>query len=350
MKKKTVNSWSDLRGEIESILDTEHNVLYINNQYGLVGSFVAYSFFDKEGQQRFALRQGSEHRKIHDRLVDAGANTWWTITDNVDFVSWNNREEIPHRKLTPKLLELAKKVDKLLDKTKVGCGATHIEMGVELELEKVNVERVQEHLNDYVGERKLIHDIGTDCSVYRGSEIRFNHPMMSKWKTKEVRRILREAKRIGCGTGQGTAGMHVHVSHPRILVAINTFKDNLSLMQKILYPINCRPKMKKKEDGTEDGSVSYGTGTNIYHDQSGTFGTLEIRAWNATLDTRMFMARVRFSRFLVDYLAHDTKPTLAKIFHAMKPQTKRDYLYMLDSKENPHEWGNDTQIRQLLAA
>lgn len=349
MKKKTVNSWGELRNETESILDTEHNVLFINYQYGRVGAFVAYSFFEEE-QYKFAVRQGSGHQRLHDLLVAAGANTWWTITNNSDFTSWNNSDEIPHRKLTPKILESAKKVDKLLGKSKVGCGATHIEIGVELELEKVNVERVKEHLNDYVGDRKLIHDIGTDVSVYRGSEIRFNHPMMSKWKTKEVGRILREAKRIGCGTGQGTAGMHVHVSHPRILVAINTFKDNLSLMQKILYPINCRPKMKKTEDGIDNGSVSYGTGTNIYHDQSGTFGTLEIRAWNATLDTRMFMARMRFSRFLVDYLAHDTTPTLAKIFGAMKPQTKRDYLYMLNSKENPHEWGNDTQIRQLLAA
>lgn len=47
----------------------------------------------------------------------------------------------------------------------------------------------------------------------------------------------------------------------------------------------------------------------------------------------------------------DTHPTMAKIFKAMGTQAKRDYLYMLNSKENPHQWGEDPEkFRALLAA
>ena len=347
MIKKTITKYSDLDNIDETVYDKKNNTLWVRNPSFGSPRFVAYAIESKGILDGFMVEN-----PLGRALREFGLNSHWGIFGPDDFREWMTNQHNPFERSLPAEKDIKVALKRLGRYEKGnGYGATEIQMGVELELEGDIKQPMNELLNDYIGFKKPIQDVGRDGSVYgSGTEIRFNHPKLTDWKLATVRDILRIAKKNGCETKGGSAGMHVHVSHPKVKIAINTFKDNLALMQKLLYPINCRPR-KKNYKGEDRGDVSYGTGGNIYHDQGGTFGTLEIRAWNATLNPRMFMARVRFSRWLVDYLTKDTKPTMAKIFKAMGTQAKRDYLYMLNSKENPHQWGeNPDKFRALLAA
>lgn len=347
MIKKTIKKYSDLTNVDETVYDKENNTLWVRNPSYGKPRFVAYTIESEQILDGYTVIN-----PLNNTLRGLGFNSHWGIFGYGEYLVWMNNQRRPFERSLPDEKDIKTEL-KRLERFKEGngYGATEIQMGVELELEGATKQPMSELLNDYIGSKKPIQDVGCDGSVYdSGTEIRFNHPKLTDWKLATVRDILRIAKKNGCETKGGSAGMHVHVSHPKVKIAIKTFKDNLELMQKILYPINCRPR-KKNYKGEVRGDVSYGVGGNIYHDQGATFGTLEIRAWNATLNPRMFMARVRFSRWLVNYLTKDTHPTMAKIFKAMGTQAKRDYLYMLNSKENPHQWGEDPEkFRALLAA
>ena len=163
-------------------------------------------------------------------------------------------------------------------------------------------------------------------------------------------------KSAGATTDYDSAGMHIHISHKMARKCVARFEENLKVMQDILYPINCRHKYKRNwersnKDESTNSKVSYGVGTNIYHNQVPNFGTLEIRAWRATLNPKMFMARLRFAKKLMDYLASNRTVSVRDFFKTMTPKQKLDYLYMLESPENPHEWGKSpTAVKRLLLA
>lgn len=219
----------------------------------------------------------------------------------------------------------------------------HAEYGVELEVESLkDLPRAEIAAEGGA----LIQDVGSDGSVRGGTEIRFNHPALSGWKYKDVSKVLTFCKEKGATNEFGTAGMHIHISRPDIRKVVDRFAKNLSTMQEILYPINCRKKLKY--DKTE---VSYGVGGNIYHDQISSFGTLEIRAWNSTLDPKLFMARIKFCKTITDWLAKTKVVSVESFFDSLSPKDKRNYAYMMNHPENPHEWGFPPKaINALLAA
>lgn len=221
----------------------------------------------------------------------------------------------------------------------------NMEFGVELELEsddRINSSdriRLQEKYTD------LIQDVGTDGSVADGVEIRFKHPTLRGWKLDEVKSILDDAKALGLKSEWGTAGMHIHISHKDIRKAIPKFISNLYEMENILYPIGCRTRKIGKYH-TEDRV--YGIGRDLYRNQAETFGTLEIRAWNATTNPDVFLARIRIAKALVEFLLTDLPVNISEFFKWMSKARKKDYKFLLKT-ENPREYGlpNDVLLGML---
>lgn len=221
-----------------------------------------------------------------------------------------------------------------------------VQFGVELELESDKTISSDEKRNLAAKYKDLIQDIGSDCSVVGGTEVRFNHPSFRGWKLNTVKKFLDDAKEMGLKSEYGTAGMHIHISHPQISKVCVKFKEKLNIMQSILYPINSRT-IKCGKDGTAE--TSYGINDNIYHDQRTSFGTLEIRAWKATTDPQIFMRRIRIAKAIVEFLLTDIDVTAENFFKWLKPAYKADYEYLLDH-ENPHEFGmQPSTIKYLMA-
>lgn len=338
--KTTVNDFDDLinlSNKYDFVIDKDNRVVYLLRMDCKTddGKHFAYVAYTK------STMGGSEHPQYHSKMRTV-FNGVWTVYNSGDFMCVRDREK---RALTQEDIDYVCRLEKVIcwkDKTT----KKQTELGVELEVECCNTEAMRALCKG----NKLIQDVGTDGSVYAevggsGTEIRFNHPRISDWHTKDVKRILDMAKVAGGKTDGGSAGMHIHISHKDVKKAVEKFRNNLSVMQDILYPINCRPKVKGR-----GGLVSYGVGGNIYHDQTAGFGTLEIRAWNSTLNTKMFMARLRFAKKLVDFLVSDLPVTVEDFFKSLGVQGKRDYMFMLTSKENPHKWGKYAATKKLLKA
>ena len=218
------------------------------------------------------------------------------------------------------------------------------EYGVELEVES-DAYMSTEDKNQIATDYDLIDNFGGDCSVYNGGEIRFKHPTLKGWKLHDIELILNKCKEKGAKTDRGTAGMHIHISRAGIKAITQKFENNLEIMQAILYPINCR---KKKMYNGRD--VLYGVQGNIYRNQTNEFGTLEIRAWNATLDPKLFLARIKFCKTFTDWLAKTTTVSVESFFDFMNKSEKENYKYMLNHPENPHEWGFPAKAVNALLA
>lgn len=221
----------------------------------------------------------------------------------------------------------------------------NMEFGVELELES------DEHIDSEdraALQRKytdIIQDVGTDGSVSDGVEIRFRHPTLRGWKLDQVKSILDDAKALGLKSEWGTAGMHIHISHKDIRKAIPKFIQNLYEMENILYPIGCRTKKIGKKHNSDR---YYGIGADLYRNQVETFGTLEIRAWNATTNPDVFLARIRIAKALVEFLLTDLPVNMGEFFRWMSKARRKDYKFLLNT-ENPREYGlpNDVLLGML---
>ena len=218
-----------------------------------------------------------------------------------------------------------------------------MEFGVELELESdgaLSEDREIIHENN----PDIIQDVGSDCSVRGGTEIRFNHPDLKGWKLKTVAKVLDEAKAIGLKSEYGTAGMHIHVSDKNIEHITQVAKENKGFLEDVLYPISCRTK---KIGAKKDHDAYFGVGTDIIKDQIGAFKTLEFRAWKATTNPKVFMARIRVTKAIVEYLNKLTgvRPIASaeEFFKGLEPRVKRDYLFLLRT-ENPHEFGFSPKV------
>lgn len=205
------------------------------------------------------------------------------------------------------------------------------EVGIELELENLTsnywtstperADRVRRIQDKY----SLIHDIGTDGSVRgMGPEIRFNHPSLSKWKIKDIRNIMKDMTDAGFTAGD-SAGQHVHISHPKIILAIRKCEQDIKGMNDFLKPISCRHTER------------YGMNSNIIRNQFSTFGTLEIRVWESTTNPELFRKRAKFANDLVKCLI---KPGVnyKNIWHRMPESMIKDYVDMLYT-ENDHVYG-----------
>ena len=247
-------------------------------------------------------------------------------------------DTVTHHLVKPSVLPQEQKdafneLKKLLTEYKRTEEQTKMEFGVELELES----------DDYMGsgeERELasvsslIDNVGTDGSVLNGVEIRFRHPSLRGWKLDEIGKVLDRAKEMGLKSEWGTAGMHIHISHKDIQKAIKKFSANLYEMENILYPIGCRTK----KVGKTKYDRQYGIGKDLYRDQYCIFKTLEIRAWNATTDKKVFLTRIRIAKALVEFLLTDLPVSISEFFKWMSKARKADYKFLLNA-ENPHEYG-----------
>ena len=262
----------------------------------------------------------------------------WGIFDK-DTYETVKRNMLPIESLTPKQLKLWKKLRRVMKGYKNVSfeepAQKNMQFGVELELESDKYIDSTEKLKLSRKYKDLIQDVGDDGSVVNGAEIRFRHPTMRGWKLDTVKRVLDDAKELGLKSEWGTAGMHIHISCPNIKKATTKFVNNLFTMQNILYPINARNKMIGKG---KKSPITYGVGSNIYHDQTNTFGTLEIRAWNATTNPEVFMARIRIAKAIVQFLLSNQKVTMENFFKWLPKSKRKDYLFLMNT-ENPNEFG-----------
>lgn len=284
---------------------------------------------------------GTYDRDLHDHLYNLGYTNRMCLYGYTDWEIFMRR--IRNSSFTREHVEsLIKQAIKGTSMTKPK--QRFAEYGVELELETPSPMTAQERAT-ICESSSLIHDVGGDPSVHNGCEIRFNHPAISGWKMKDIKLIMNTAKSFGATNERGTAGMHIHISRKDIRDIVTKFQENLPVMQQILYPTNCR-KLKL----SSGANMYYGVEANIFRNQLSDFGTLEIRAWNATVDAKLFLARIKFCQYLCNWLAKATEITVEKFFDSLSGNDKRNYMYMVNHKENPHEWGMPLKaINAMLA-
>lgn len=212
------------------------------------------------------------------------------------------------------------------------CPDIKNEVGSELELEATTPELANFMEGPlYEKVRKiskmiLVDNIGRDLSVLgHGPEIRFAHPALGKWRKDAIERVISAMKEIGFSAGR-SAGQHVHISHPKIKVAIYKSKNDIDGMNEFLQPISCR-----------QANPRYGIGWNIIRDQFECFKTLEIRVWESTTNADLFKKRLRFSNALVKCLIR-RGVDYRNIWKKMPKTMGEDYVDMLFI-DNPHQIG-----------
>lgn len=207
------------------------------------------------------------------------------------------------------------------------------EVGIELELEALqdnirywyNKPEVAGEVKRIEANHSLIHDIGLDGSVTGGGpEIRFNHPSLSKWTKPAITKVLKDMSDMGFTAG-ASAGQHVHISHPKIWIAIEKCEKDIKGMNTFLMPVSCRH------------ATHYGVGSNIIRNQMMQFGTLEIRVWESTLNPELFRMRAKFCNDLVKLLIKNGVD-YTNIWRKMPKPMLRAYVDMLFI-ENDHKIG-----------
>ena len=198
-----------------------------------------------------------------------------------------------------------------------------IELGVELELE---CEEDREDVLATVENSELVQDVGYDCSLDNGREIRFKHPTIKGWKNQEIEKVLRAMEEKGFVQAE-TAGMHIHVSGPKAEQVAYRAKTHLGDVQTVLLPISAR----NNPDGL------WFTGNHAVHNQFTTFGTVEFRVWESTTSTKIFKDRLLVAKAFYRFLLKDDPIT--DFFKKMPKYAKAAYLRLLNDKNNPHLYG-----------
>jgi hypothetical protein len=198
-----------------------------------------------------------------------------------------------------------------------------IELGVELELE---CEGNRFAIPEAVKNSKLVQDVGYDCSLDNGREIRFRHPTLKGWKNQEIESILKALEKNGFKQAK-TAGMHIHVSGPKAEQVARRAKLHLDDVQIVLLPISAR----------NNHNGLWFTGNNAVHDQFDTFGTVEFRVWESTTNTKIFKDRLLVAKAFYRFLLKDDPIT--DFFKKMPKYAKAAYLRLLNDKNNPHLYG-----------
>ena len=282
--------------------------------------------------------------KMRNYLEKQGYKYKWSLNDESDWGYVVDRIKYTERETGFFTKEEYEKTKKLLSKY-TGFKQTTPEYGVELEIESDKNMPSEIRNLIYETNKTLIDNVGSDSSVRGGTEIRFKHPQMKGWKYKDIAKILKVCRDNGATNKYGTAGMHIHISRPDIRVVVNRFIENLDTMQHILYPINCRELTK-----ATGAKMNYGVGSNIYRDQVSSFGTLEIRAWNSTLDPHLFLARIKFCKYFTQWLAKTKEVSIESFFNSLTKKQKENYNYMLNHAENPHKWGFPAKAVNTLLA
>lgn len=265
-------------------------------------------------------------------LEEGEPGVLWFYSSCSNLVSWLRRYGTPELSIT--LTEKPVKPERL--KGINTCFNTihkdvKNEIGSELELEATTRELSEFRTNslrekvEKIARMSLVDNIGNDCSVAGyGPEIRFRHPALGKWRKDAISRVISGMKEIGFSAGP-SAGQHVHISHPKIRLAIYKCKMDIDGMNEFLKPISCRR------------SARYGVGDNIIRDQFKCFKTLEIRVWESTTNVGLFKKRLRFSNELVKCLLR-RDVDYRNIWKKMSKSMGEDYVDMLFI-DNPHQIG-----------
>lgn len=225
------------------------------------------------------------------------------------------------------------KNNKIIKEILYGKSSKKITIGAELEFQCENSNLT----NNY------IEDIGRDSSIEgNGIEVRTIHPTISYWSVNKTKQMFDVIKESGAKE-HDSCGLHIHIAHKEKENIAEYFRMHLQKINDLLLPISYRPAIRA--NGNEQ---IYGVKSNIYRNQIDKLGTVELRCFSTTLDVKLFIKRIKFTKMLYDFLA--TNPN--DIWN-MPEKLKKLYVNLLFDKRNTihtknHLGLNLDQVKKLL--
>lgn len=276
----------------------------------------------------------------------------------------NSESDIPNDEL---ICEDTRTLDEILKYAKREINRAYpkrTEIGVELELEPEQdydtcysnsvydtVDKIEE-----IDKTKLVERVKCDCSVFGGTELNLKHMSLNKWSKSGIKELLTKLREsVGLDNRYGTAGMHVHVSGPRLTTAsrqaykhyqdIGNFLNLIGFRRKQIEIIDCEPGYDK--DG--DHLTRYGIGTDAIRCAFNSHGTVEFRCFEVTTDYDLFMTRIEFCKELFAYLGKDLD---IKDFAKKASKRARElFLKLYNDSRNPHAQGtmSDEELKLMEA-
>lgn len=313
------------------------------------------------GNQETCARQGQQYGspRVHLCLMCL-FNSWWNIYSPMAFYEINDlkykKSEIEddfllsmvNKAIECKSLNAPQMLKELSGK--LDCLNKDQEFGVELEIESSDDKDYGVtflKIHQIIG--NLVYDVCGDSSVRGGTEIRFNYTNLNEWVNSKISDVLSWLKKDKFNNRTGTAGMHIHMSYGSealTRVAAYKFVENLDDFKKILYPICARKAKVAGVERTKDYG-RYGLGNNMTRGFT-KHKTFELRCFEATLNPDVFKARLKFAKYLFDFLI--TELPMDDFFKAMTKEDKDNYKLLL-TKENPHVFGpSKEEMLKLLYA
>lgn len=251
--------------------------------------------------------------------------------------------------------KVTKSSDKIVQEIKFyfekDMNKTHkVEVGIELELEhdagSISASGFASFTSQNMPVRKFIQGIGTDASV-KGCEIRFKHFALKDWKSKPLAQYFAKLRALEYGVDKCTAGQHVHVSgvgFDNLLDIINLGqaytdeypeeKQQFRLLKYIIEPTNDR--------NSERG---YGRGSDMIRPNC-EFGTIEFRAWRATLNPFVFLTRAELAKRIFEHVQNGK--SLRTFFRDMPVSFRKKYCALIDACKY-HVCGENPEIMKRIA-
>lgn len=223
-----------------------------------------------------------------------------------------------------------------------------IDMGVELELEsardygKVRRQNLQNTLTTMA--INIVDAVVYDGSVRGNLEMRLIHQDFPKWDKAKIGELLTYAKKIRLNNRTHTAGMHVHLSCPDEKATRLVGHRLASEWDKAivyLYPICGRNKYIR---GIER-ERGYGLESDITRGFT-SHHTAELRCFEATRNTDVFYARLKFCDYLFRFLC--MQEPWDQFFKKMTQEDKDNYKFLVNT-ENPHHFGmgRDAVLKEM---
>lgn len=216
---------------------------------------------------------------------------------------------------------------------------TKVELGVELELDAVNGAPLPTSYRVLLQQnyQNLLYRIKDDCSLCGGCEMEFLHPTMRGWNLKDIAPLLKVCKEKYKLTEKfGNAGMHVHLSVPNMRRLEHNFTANVPALKTIFHTIGARPVSVFRWDWSYRCQAHWGIDDWYRSTGHGYNGTIEIRAFNATTNPRIFKARLIFCKYVAEYFDETSDMTL---FWDLMPKFVKHAWKYLVLTDNPHNYG-----------
>lgn len=221
-----------------------------------------------------------------------------------------------------------------------------VDLGVELEIEHTKPDQqsmIMRALNGLIG--NMVDMAVHDGSVRGGHEIRFNYGPLSQWQKTDITGVMKWLKGAKFNNRTSTAGMHIHMSTDTIEAtrfAAERCKACKKQILDILYPICGR---KAKVRGVVRLDNRYGIDKDFTRGFT-SHKTLEIRVFEATLNPKVFMARLKFCDYFMRFLC--TNMPFSEFFNQMSLKDKQNYAYLVKTN-NQHAFGmgKDAALKRL---